>query len=314
MISSSSRLLDHARSLLRALRPMPTVPVDHEDADLHAKLGGAHVFGSIKDVPALWILAAAIERGEVGPQTTIVESSSGNFAIAIATACRLLGLRFIPVIDPTISPLNEAVLRASCERVHKVSEPDDSGGYLRTRLRVVRELCAELTPSYWTNQYGNPDAMWAHYNITGNDLCSSFERLDVAFVGVSSAGTIAGVSRRLKAHFPAVRVVAVDVEGSVIFGAPPARRRIPGIGASIVPTLLAQALVDEVSIVSEAASIAACRTLLTRHGLFVGGSSGSVFAAVSEYDFSRHAGRPTAVFLCPDRGNAYVDTVFRDPE
>jgi N-(2-amino-2-carboxyethyl)-L-glutamate synthase len=134
-------------------------------------------------------------------------------------------------------------------------------------------------------------------------------------LGVGSAGTIAGVSRRVKEMIPAARIVAVDAEGSVIFGQTPKRRLIPGIGSSISPGLLSRALIDEVEIVSERQTVDACDELLRTHGLFVGGSTGTVYAAIKNHfrHLPRSVPRPKVLFLCCDRGSAYVTSVF-NPE
>jgi cysteine synthase A len=155
--------------------------------------------------------------------------------------------------------------------------------------------------------------MEAHYELTAGEICADFDSLDYIFVGVSTAGTIAGVSRRLKEHCPNVRVIAVDAEGSAIFGGEPRARHIPGIGSSIVPPLLSHAKIDDVVWISEQETVQACRELLTTQGLFVGASSGSAFAAVKRYAAKMPAhGHPTVLFLCADRGAPYLDTVF-DP-
>src|SRR5438046_10128105 len=96
--------------------------------------------------------------------------------------------------------------------------------------------------------------MEAHYELTATEICADFDSLDYAFIGVSTAGTIAGVSRRLKEKYPNIRVIAVDAEGSAIFGAAPRKRHIPGIGSSIVPPLLSHAQIDQVFCISERAT------------------------------------------------------------
>src|SRR5947208_639130 len=269
--------------------------------------------GSIKYRTAYWILKRAAERGQICDKTTVIESSSGNFASALAAFTRLIGLRFIPVIDPKISSTYESFLRRICPTVVKVEDLDDTGGYLKTRLEMVHRLCATIPHSYWPNQYGNPDAAEAHYKLTAGEICANFHSLDYVFIGVSSAGTIAGVSRRLKERYPNVRIIAVDAEGSVIFGGAPLKRHIPGIGSSIVPPLLSHARIDDVVKIPERETVQACRELLTTHGLFVGGSSGSAYAAIKRYR-AKMSGpkRPTVLFLCADRGTPYLDTVF-DP-
>jgi 2,3-diaminopropionate biosynthesis protein SbnA len=302
--------------LRRTLRPTPHVPLDMEGVNLFAKLEYVNPVGSIKDRPAFWILKRAAERGEICENTTVIESSSGNFASALATFTRLVGLRFIPVIDPNISSTYESFLRRICDRVVKVEERDDTGGFLKTRLQMVEHLCMSVPNAYWTNQYANPDAADAHYQLTAGEICADFDSLDYVFIGVSTGGTIAGMSRRLKERFPNVRIIAVDAQGSVIFGDTPRKRHIPGVGASIVPPLVSQALIDDVVLVPERETVAACRELLVTHGLFAGGSSGTVFAAVKRYAPKmarwRNAKRPSVLFVCADRGTPYLDTVF-DP-
>jgi 2,3-diaminopropionate biosynthesis protein SbnA len=307
----ASRLSTGLQFLRNTLRPTPHVPLAVEGMNLFAKLEYVNPVGSIKDRAAYWILKRAAERGEICDETTVIESSSGNFASALAAFTQLVGLRFIPVIDPNISGTYESFLRRTCPTVVKVEERDDTGGFLKTRLHMVKHLCATTPHAYWTNQYGNVDAMEAHYELTAEEICADFPSLDLAFIGVSTAGTIAGVSRRLKECYPNIRIVAVDTEGSVIFGGAPRKRHIPGIGSSIVPELLSYAKVDDVVLISEREAVEACRELLTTHGLFVGGSSGSAFAAVKRHA-SAMAGtrRPTVLFLCADRGTPYLDTVF----
>ncbi len=310
---SASRLATRLELLRNTLRPTPHVPLAMNGMNLFAKLEYVNPVGSIKDRAAYWILKRAAERGEICEETTVIESSSGNFASALAAFTHLIGLRFIPVIDPNISSTYESFLRRICPTVVKVEDRDDTGGFLKTRLQMVKHLCATIPSAYWPNQYGNPDAMEAHYELTATEICDDFDSLDYVFIGVSTAGTIAGVSRRLKERYPKIRVVAVDIEGSVIFGGAPRKRHIPGIGSSIVPPLLSHAKIDDVVLIPERETVQACRELLTTHGLFVGGSSGTAFAAVKRYA-ARIVGakRPTVLFLCADRGTPYLDTVF-DP-
>ena len=298
----------------KILRPTPHVPLAVEGMQLFAKLEYTNPVGSIKDRPAYWILKRAAERGEISDETTVIESSSGNFACALAAYTHLVGLNFIPVIDPNISSTYESFLRRLCPRVVKVEERDDTGGFLKTRLEMVKHLCSTIPDAFWTDQYGNPDAVEAHYLLTGGEICAEFDSLDYVFIGVSTGGTIAGVSRRLKEQYPNVQIIAVDSQGSVIFGDAPRKRHIPGIGSSIVPPLLSLALIDDVVLIPERETVDACRELLMPHGLFVGGSSGTAYAAVKRYAARMSkAGRPKVLLMCADRGTPYLDTVF-DPD
>src|SRR2546428_736150 len=151
----ASRLTRRLELLRNTLRPTPHVPLAMKGMDLFAKLEYVNPVGSIKDRAAYWILKRAAERGDICEETTVIESSSGNFATALATFTHLLGLRFIPAIDPTMSGTYESFLRRICPTVVKVEDRDDTGGYLKTRLQKVKELCATIPNAYWTNQYGN---------------------------------------------------------------------------------------------------------------------------------------------------------------
>lgn len=307
-------LLSRLALATKIIRETPIIQLSHEKIDLFTKLEYANGVGSIKDRPAFWILKRAIERGEIDQETTVIESSSGNFACALATFCRILKLRFIPVVDPFVPPVYDAFLRTYCEKVVKVEECDDGGGYLKSRLRMVKTLMQEIPNSYWTNQYENVDGMDAHYQFTAGEICRAMPRLDYVFLGVSSAGTISGVSQRLKEHYRDVRIIAVDAEGSVIFGQKPQKRHISGIGSSISPALVRRAQIDEIVIVPERDTVAACHELLREQGLFAGGSTGTVYSAIQSY-FSniRLKNRPTVLFLCCDRGTAYLHNVY-NPE
>src|SRR5215831_11797290 len=152
-------LLTQILRLRKILRPTPVVPLEGDGMRLFAKLEYTNPVGSIKDRPAWWILKRAAERGEICGESTVIESSSGNFACALATYTRFVGLKFIPVIDPNISSSYESFLRRLCPRVVKVEQRDDTGGFLKTRLEMVRRLRETIPLAYWTNQYGNPDAV-----------------------------------------------------------------------------------------------------------------------------------------------------------
>jgi 2,3-diaminopropionate biosynthesis protein SbnA len=309
--SNRADLASRLAALGRLFRPTPVVRLEEPDCELYAKLEFFNPIGSVKDRPAYWVLKAAADRGELTESTTVVESSSGNYAMALASLCRLLELRFVPVIDPAILHGYEVFLRGACERVVKVDRRDDTGGYLKTRLEAVNALCIEMKDVFWTRQYENEDGVEAHYRLTGGEIATDFQDLDLVFIGISSGSTIAGVSQRLKERFPAAKVIAVDAEGSVIFGGPPAPRRIPGIGSSIVPPLLARARIDDVVVVPEREAAQGCRDLLLRHGLFAGGSSGASYAAIQRYAArSRGPRKPRVLFLCADRGTQYIQTVF----
>lgn len=304
-------MFDKLSQIGRFIGNTPLVSLNHDRIHLFTKLEYNNFMGSIKARPAYHILKSLIQRGEIDQNTTIIESTSGNFGIALAGMCKILGIKFIPVIDPNINPTYESMLNSVAWKVEKVTTRDETGGYLLSRISRVKQLCSDIQNSIWTNQYGNMDNLRAHYIGLGEELANSFDKLDYVFIGVSSCGTISGVSRRLKEKYPNVKIVAVDSEGSVIFGQPPRKRFIPGIGASMVPTLLQEAIIDEVVHVPERQAIEGCYQLFEQHGIFAGGSSGSSYYAIQQY-FAKKTleDKPHVVFICPDNGLPYVDTIY----
>ncbi|MCX4762817.1 pyridoxal-phosphate dependent enzyme [Streptomyces sp. NBC_01275] len=306
------QLLDRVDALLGDLPRTPVVRLPHPGIRLYAKMESENRTGSAKDRAAIWILREAVRRGEITSTTTVVESSSGNFALALASFLNELDVPFVPVLDPHVNAATERTLRRLCARVEKVTEPDGAGGYLLSRLARVAELRTELSDVYWPDQYSNPDGARGHYELTARELLEDVGRIDYLFVGVGTGATVNGLSRRLGEEHPEAAVVAVDVEGSAIFGAPPARRRIPGIGSSIRPPLIDDAWIRKVVVLSERDEVAGCRALLRDHGIYAGGSTGCVYAAITRH-FDGHTGpEPVVAFLCADSGEPYADTVYTD--
>ncbi|KNY26428.1 2,3-diaminopropionate biosynthesis protein SbnA [Pseudobacteroides cellulosolvens] len=293
--------------------PLTNIISGDLDIELYAKLEYYNPTGSVKDRAASYIIKKLLDSGEIDQDTTLIESSSGNFGIALSAYCKQYGLKFLCVIDPHINPINEAIIRKLGHSVVKVAEPDASGGYLLNRIKKVNELLMDIPNSYWVNQYGNPYNSEAYYNTLGAEICKSFENIDYIFMGVSSGGTITGVSRKLKEKFPNIKVIAVDIVGSVIFGGPAQKRYIPGIGSSMVPDILKQAKIDDVVMVDEVSTIKMCHELLEKHYIFAGGSSGSVFHAVKQYfQGKKFNTKPRVLTIFADRGDRYSSTIYNE--
>lgn len=303
-------------SFLDIVGHTPTVNIYMHDFDminLRAKLESSNPTGSVKDRAADYLTRNLLKKGIIDQQTTIIESSSGNFGVALAAYCKRSNLRFICVVDPNISPANEMLIKLYGAEIIPVTEPDENGGYLINRIKRVKEIVRQTDNIYWINQYENQLNADAYYSSIGQEICDENEHLDYIFIGVSSGGTITGISNRVKEKFPNVQVIGVDIYGSVIFGHPPHKRNISGIGSSIVPKILQQAKIDEVVMVDEGSAIDMCRELLHDHSLFVGGSSGAVYAAIKKYFNSNMIDHPVNVLaIFPDSGWKYLNTIYND--
>lgn len=266
--------------------------------------------GSIKDRPALYMLQEGLKSGLIHKDSHIVESSSGNLAIALAMACKIYGLKFTAVIDPKIASANLQMLKLYKANIEMVSEKDQNGGYLKTRIDTVQRLCRQLPNAVWINQYANPNNWKSHYYGEAEEIINQIDHsIDYLVVGASTSGTIMGVSRRLKEKFPHLKVIAVDIVGSVLFGGHSGPREIPGIGASTVPALLSPDEIDDVIYVDDYESALGCRELLEHEGIFAGGSSGSSISAIKKLIPTIPSGSCVLTLLA-DRGDRYLDLVY----
>lgn len=275
-----------------------------------AKLEMMNPGGSMKDRPARYIIEQGLKDGTIHAGTHLIESTSGNLGIGLAMMAKLYGLSFTCVVDPKITNTNLNIIKQLGANVDMVTKPDEQGGYLKTRIKRVKELEHIIPGAYWINQYANELNWKAHYHGAGSEIVEQVDgSIDYLVCAVSTTGSILGFSRRIRERFPDVKVIAVDAAGSVIFGGSPRPRELPGIGASRVPELLSPGEIDDVIYVNDLESVQGCRDLLAYEGIFAGGSSGSVIAAIQKILPKIPAGSRIVTVL-PDRGDRYMDSVY----
>lgn len=276
--------------------------------DVFVSLEGLSPARSIKLKTALNIInRLETEYGkQILKKKSIIESSSGNLAIALAQICKERDYKLTIVVDPLISESVLKYLELYQVNVVKVTEKDKNQGYLLSRIDKVKELTA--TGDYiWTNQYENPANVEAHYKFTAPLLHKVIPNPDFLFLGAGTCGTLTGVARYFKEHSPKTKIVAVDVDGSVIFGKEPKPRLIPGMGAGKVPKNLDLKYIDETIWVTEEKTIRMITKLLNDTGLLFGGSTGTIMAAIEDY-FAKLDLKPKQVLtISPDFGDKYID-------
>lgn len=278
--------------------------------EVHLKIECYSAGGSIKTKTAREMVEALERTGEITQGLSLIESSSGNLGIALSIMAAERGYRFTCVSDPNISGHAVKLMRAYGAEVVIVRETDANGGFLESRLSYIRSRLEREPDLVWLNQYRHPANPLAHERFTGPELLSAFERIDYLFIGAGTTGTLNGVSRAVRRKLPGVEIVAVDAQGSVTFGAPPSRRHIPGLGTSRRPEIASEDAYDRLQLVSEADAILMCRQLAAR-GLLVGGSTGSVLAAVSIMRDELKKGS-CVVAISADMGDRYLDTIYDD--
>jgi cysteine synthase A len=282
--------------------------------DVFLKLEGLNVTGSIKIKTAVGLLEDLEKRGLARPrETVIVESSSGNLGLALSLLCAVKGYKFICVTDPNANHSTVREMELYGAEVIVVRDRDSAGGFLGTRLKVIDNILCSDPNAVWLNQYANIANKNVHAEQTGNEIAAEFDKVDWLFVGTGTTGTLCGVSERLRQKFPSIKVVAVEPVGSVTFGGRPGRRTIPGIGTSVRPKLADLLDPDTVVEISEEETIDSCFAFVRDYHLLVGGSTGTVLAAVQrlapEFSFGE-----TIVAISPDLGERYLDTVYKKAE
>ncbi|WP_435585757.1 pyridoxal-phosphate dependent enzyme [Micromonospora marina] len=280
--------------------------------NLQVKYEGFNFAGSIKFRVARAMIDAAEKEKAIGPDTVLVESSSGNLGVALSVIAASRHIPFVCVTDPRCNALAAKLMRALGTDVRVVHDADPQSGYLQARLDVVAALCAEDERYLWLNQYSNPANWISHYETTAPDIAAHSPGLDVVFVGVGTGGTAMGCVRYFREHGHSVRVVGIDAVGSVTFGTPAGRRLLPGIGASTRLPLVEPGLLDGVVHVAETDALAMCRAL-ARRGFLLGGSAGSVLAGAMEWLRLNDPGnRLKSVAVAADLGERYLETVYDD--
>ncbi|MER7637998.1 MULTISPECIES: 2,3-diaminopropionate biosynthesis protein SbnA [unclassified Streptomyces] len=281
------------------------------DRHLFLKLEGMNPAGSVKLKSALGMVEDAERRGVLWPGGRIVESSSGSLGIALSVIAASRGYHFTCVTDPNVSAQSLALIRALGTEIVQVTQRDHNGGYLGTRIARIREMTEADPGLVWLNQYANPANAQAHARRTATSILKNIGHVDVLLVGAGTTGTLMGCTRHFRAFSPWTKIVAVDTAGSVTFGGAPGPRHIPGLGTSRRPELCRPDQVDEVVLVDERDAVRMCRRLAREHGLPLGGSTGSVLAALEAIADEIPAGSRVVV-LSPDMGDRYVKTIYDD--
>ena len=306
-------------SVLEAIGSTPIVRLAKlfadSDVEVFAKLEALNPGGSIKDRPAFNIITKALASGAISRDTTVVESSSGNFAIGLAQVCGYLGLRLICVVDIKTTTQNIRILEAYGAGVDVVREPDPvTGEYLQARLNRIQQIRQSVDNTYWPNQYANPENSGSHYTTTMSEIYDVLgEDIDYLFIATSTCGTLRGCADFIRDRGMKTKIVAVDAMGSVIFGRPSGKRLLPGHGAGVVPTLFKSDLASAVVHVSDLDCVLGCRRLVQQEAILVGASSGGIVSAI-ERQLSEGAleSASRCVAVLADRGERYLDTVYSD--
>ena len=276
------------------------------NAVLLAKMESFNPAGSVKDRVAKAMLDDAEAKGLIGPGGTIIEPTSGNTGIGLASVAAARGYRVIIVMPDTMSVERRQLMMAYGAEL--VLTPGAKG--MTGAIEKAKELASETPGSFIPGQFENPANPDAHYRTTGPEIWQDTDgQIDLFVAGVGTGGTITGVSRYLKEQNPAIHVAAVEpADSPVLSGGKAGPHKIQGIGAGFVPAALNQQAYDEVLTVTTEQAFEASRALGRAEGVLAGISSGAALAgAIRLARLPENAGK-TIVTLLPDTGDRYLST------
>ena len=275
-------------------------------ARLLAKVEYFNPAGSVKDRVGKAMIEAAEQSGELKPGAVIIEPTSGNTGIGLASVAAAKGYRMILTMPDTMSVERRNILKAYGAEI--VLTPGERG--MTGAIEKAEELAKEIPGSFIPGQFDNPENPKAHELTTGPEIWEDTEGCVDAFVaGVGTGGTITGTGRYLKKMTPAVKIIAMEpAESPVLSAGHGGPHKIQGIGAGFVPKVLDTGIYDEIVTVEDDDAFAGAKLLARTEGMLVGISSGAaLYAAIALARREEYAGK-TIVVLLPDSGDRYYST------
>lgn len=275
-------------------------------ARLLAKVEYFNPAGSVKDRVGKAMIEAAEQSGELKPGAVIIEPTSGNTGIGLASVAAAKGYRMILTMPDTMSVERRNILKAYGAEI--VLTPGEAG--MTGAIEKAEELAKEIPGSFIPGQFDNPENPKAHELTTGPEIWEDTEGCVDAFVaGVGTGGTITGTGRYLKKMNPAVKIIAMEpAESPVLSAGHGGPHKIQGIGAGFVPKVLDTGIYDEIVTVEDDDAFAGAKLLARTEGMLVGISSGAaLYAAIALARREEYAGK-TIVVLLPDSGDRYYST------
>ncbi len=304
-----------AQDITRLVGRTPLVRLGRMGRGLHgdviAKLESFNPCSSVKDRIGLNMIEAAERAGSIGPDTVIVEPTSGNTGIALAFVCAARGYRLILTMPDTMSIERRKLLKIFGAEL--VLTPGAEG--MPGAIRKAEELAASDPTYFMPQQFENPANPEIHRRTTAEEIWSDTDgKIDILVAGVGTGGTITGVSETIKQRKPSFVAIAVEpLDSPVLSGGSPGPHKIQGIGAGFVPAVLKMDLVDEVIRVRNEDGGAVARRLAREEGILAGISSGAALWAALEVAKRPESEGKMIVVILPDTGERYLSTwLFED--
>lgn len=278
------------------------------DATLLAKVELFNPAGSVKDRIALSMIEDAEKKGVLEPGATIIEPTSGNTGIGIASVAAAKGYRTILTLPETMSVERRNLLKAYGAELVLTEGPKGMKG----AIAKAEELQKEIPGAVILGQFDNPANPAAHAATTGPEIWEDTDgQVDIFVAGVGTGGTVTGIGTYLKSRNPKIQIVAVEpADSPVLSGGQPGPHKLQGIGAGFVPSVLNTQVYDEVFTVTTEEAFSTGRLIAHKEGILVGITSGAALYAATELARRPENKGKTIVALLPDSGDRYLSTAM----
>ncbi len=277
-------------------------------AEVVAKLEAYNPGGSIKDRIAISMLEAAEQEGLIGPETVVLEPTSGNTGIGLALVCAARGYKCTLIMPDSMSAERRSMLKAlGAELILTPGQEGMSGA-----VQIAQEMACKDSSYFVPRQFENKANPDVHQRITAEEIWQDTAgEIDILVCGVGTGGTITGVGRALKGKKSALQVIAVEPEESaVLSGESPHPHKIQGIGAGFIPGVLDLSVVDEIIKINSSTAMETARCLIREEGLLVGISSGAACAATLQVAGRPENARKMVLTVFPDLAERYISTAL----
>ena len=277
-----------------------------EDATLLVKVELFNPAGSVKDRVALAMIEDAEKKGKLKPGATIIEPTSGNTGIGLASVAAAKGYRTVLTLPETMSVERRNLLKAYGAEL--VLTEGTKG--MKGAIAKAEELQKEIPNSIILGQFDNPANPAAHAATTGPEIWVDTDgKVDIFVAGVGTGGTVTGIGTFLKSKNPDIKVVAVEpADSPVLSGGKPGPHKLQGIGAGFVPSILNTEIYDEVFTVTTEEAFSSGRLIAHKEGILVGITSGAALYAAAQIAKRPENKGKTIVALLPDSGDRYLST------